>query len=322
MSKSIGNVVDPKDVIKKYGADILRLWVLASDYTSDISVSENIMKQVSEVYRKLRNTARFLLGNLDGFDVENPVPYKDLLEIDKWALTKLNHLIDDCTKAYDKYEFNSAYRALNQFCVVDMSATYLDIIKDRLYTFKSNSLERRSAQTAMYEILSSLVRIMAPMTSFTAEEIWKYMPHRKEDNLESVMLNYYPKVNPEYNDDALEMKWSKLLKVRDNVSKKLEEERAEKIIGTSLEAKVTLFAEGEQYDFLKGKEELLKEIFIVSGVEIQNNRRNEDTEVDIGVKVSKADGQKCERCWSYSVTVGLNKKYSTICEKCIKNLNI
>ena len=322
MSKSIGNVVDPKDVIKKYGADILRLWVLASDYTSDISVSENIMKQVSEVYRKLRNTARFLLGNLEGFDVENPVPYKDLLEIDKWALTKLNHLIEDCTKSYDKYEFNSAYRALNQFCVVDMSATYLDIIKDRLYTFKADSLERKSAQTAMYEILSSLVRIMAPMTSYTAEEIWKYMPHRKDDNLESVMLNYYPKVNPEYNNEALEMKWAKLIKIKELVSKKLELERAEKRIGTSLEAKVILFAEGEQFDFLKDKEELLKEIFIVSDVKVENNRRNEDEEVDIGVKIAKADGGKCERCWSYSATVGKNVEHPTLCNKCIENLKI
>ena len=321
MSKSIGNVVDPKDVIKKYGADILRLWVLASDYTSDVSVSENIMKQVSEVYRKLRNTARFLLGNLDGFDVENPVSYKEMLEIDRWALTKLNHLIEDCTSAYDRYEFGSAYRALNQFCVVDMSAIYLDIIKDRLYTFKADSLERRSAQTAMYEILSALVRIMAPMTAFTAEEIWKYMPHKKEDNLESVMLNYYPKANPEWKDETLEMKWNKLIKVKDLVSKKLEVERAEKRIGTSLEAKVELYAEGEQYDFLKGKEELLKEIFIVSGVEIQNNRRNEDQEVEIGVKVSKADGEKCERCWSYSVTVGADKLHPTLCHKCIENLN-
>ena len=321
MSKSIGNVVDPKDVIKKYGADILRLWVLASDYTSDVSVSENIMKQVSEVYRKLRNTARFLLGNLDGFDVENPVSYKEMLEIDRWALTKLNHLIEDCTSAYDRYEFGSAYRALNQFCVVDMSAIYLDIIKDRLYTYKADSLERRSAQTAMYEILSALVRIMAPMTAFTAEEIWKYMPHKKEDNLESVMLNYYPKANPEWKDETLEMKWNKLIKVKDLVSKKLEVERAEKRIGTSLEAKVELYAEGEQYDFLKGKEELLKEIFIVSGVEIQNNRRNEDQEVEIGVKVSKADGEKCERCWSYSVTVGADKLHPTLCHKCIENLN-
>ena len=146
------------------------------------------------------------------------------------------------------------------------------------------------------------------------------MPHRKEDNLESVMLNYYPKVKPEYKDEALEMKWAKLIKVKDLVSKKLEVERAEKRIGTSLEAKVTLFAEGEQYDFLKDKEDLLKEIFIVSGVEVQNNRRNDDTEVEVGLKVSKADGEKCERCWSYSVTVGKDKAHPTLCKKCIENL--
>jgi len=322
MSKSIGNVVDPKDVIKKYGADILRLWVLASDYTSDVSVSENIMKQVSEVYRKLRNTARFLLGNISDFDVNNPVSYDQLLEIDKWALTKLNRLIDDCTKAYDKYEFNSAYRALNQFCVVDMSATYLDIIKDRLYTSKADSLERRSAQTAMYEILSALVRIMAPMTCFTAEEIWKYMPHRDDDDLESVMLNNYPKIKAEYNNEAIELKWSKLIRIKDIVAKKLELARADKEIGTSLEAKVLLFVEGDDYEFLAGKEELLKEVFIVSQVEIRDNRRNEDAEVDIGVKVTKAEGEKCERCWAYSKTVGLNKLHPTICEKCTNNLDL
>jgi isoleucyl-tRNA synthetase len=322
MSKSIGNVVAPQEIIKKYGADILRLWVLSSDYTSDVSVSDNIIKQVSEVYRKMRNTARFLLGNISDFDVNNKVAYEDLQEIDKWALVKLNRLIDDCTKAYDKYDFGTAYRALNQFCVVTMSATYLDIIKDRLYTSKVDSLERRSAQTAMYEILSALVRIMAPMTSFTAEEIWKYMPHTKEDNLESVMLNSYPKTNPKYDNEAIEMKWTKLIKVKDVVSKKLEVARANKEIGTSLEAKVILFAEGEQYDFLKGKEDLLKDIFIVSQVEINNNRRNEDEEVDLGVKVTKADGEKCERCWSYSPTVGANKLHPTLCSKCVQNLNL
>jgi isoleucyl-tRNA synthetase len=321
MSKSIGNVVAPQEIIKKYGADILRLWVLSSDYTSDVSVSDNIIKQVSEVYRKMRNTARFLLGNISDFDVNNKVAYEDLQEIDKWALVKLNRLIDDCTKAYDKYDFGTAYRALNQFCVVTMSATYLDIIKDRLYTSKPASLERRAAQTTMYEILSALVRIMAPMTCFTAEEIWKYMPHRKEENLESVMLNFYPKVNEKYNNEALEMKWNKLIKVKDAVAKKLEVARANKELGTSLEAKITLFAEGDQYDFLKGKEELLKEIFIVSDVEIKNNRRNEDEEVDLGIQVSKAEGEKCERCWSYANSVGRNALYPTLCQKCINNLN-
>ncbi len=322
MSKSIGNGIEPQEVINKYGADIIRLWVLASDYTSDISVSENIMKQVSEVYRKIRNTARYILGNISDFDVNKPVEYKDLQEIDKWALVKLNKLIDDCTKAYDKYEFNGAYRALNQFCVVDMSAFYLDIIKDRLYTSKPDSIERRAAQTTMYEILSSLVRIMAPMTAFTAEEIWKHMPHREGENLESVMLDYYPKVKEEYNNPEIEMKWNKLIKVKDEVSKKLEVARANKEIGLSLEAKVDLFVEGEEYNFLAGKEELLKEIFIVSEVEVHENRRNEDVEVGLGVKVSKAEGEKCERCWCYSTTVGENKVHPTICARCAKNLEV
>ena len=201
-----------------------------------------------------------------------------------------------------------------------MSAIYLDIIKDRLYTSKTDSLERRAAQTTMYEILAALVRILAPMASFTAEEIWKYMPHRKDDNLESVMLNYYPKVNEKWNNEELEAKWSKLIKVKELVAKKLELARSSKEIGTSLEAKVTLFAEGDQYDFLSGKEDLLKEIFIVSGVEVKNNRRNEDEEVDLGIQVSKADGKKCERCWGYSTTVGASTEHPTLCHKCVENL--
>ncbi len=320
MSKSVGNVIAPQEIIKQYGADILRLWVLASDYTSDISISKGIMKQVSEVYRKLRNTARYILGNISDFDVEKPVAYKDLQEIDKWALTKLNRLIEDCTTSYDKYEFNSAYRALNQFCVVDMSSFYLDIIKDRLYTSKPDSIERRAAQTTMYEILSALVRIMAPMTCFTAEEIWKYMPHRKGENLESVMLNFYPKVHKEWENEELERKWAKLINYRDEISKQLEVARANKEIGLSLEAKIEIFAEGEDYRFLSGKEELLKEICIVSDVKVSENRRNADEEVGIGVKVSKADGEKCERCWKYSVTVGSNKAHPDVCAECAKNL--
>ena len=320
MSKSVGNVIAPQEIIKQYGADILRLWVLASDYTSDVSISKGIMKQVSEVYRKLRNTARYILGNIFDFDVEKPVAYKDLQEIDKWALTKLNRLIEDCTSSYDKYEFNSAYRALNQFCVVDMSSFYLDIIKDRLYTSKPDSIERRAAQTTMYEILSSLVRIMAPMTCFTAEEIWKYMPHRKGENLESVMLNFYPKTHKEWENEELERKWAKLIGYREEISKALEVARANKEIGLSLEAKVEIFAEGEDYRFLSGKEELLKEVCIVSDVKISENRRNKDEEVGIGVKVSKADGEKCERCWKYSVTVGSSKLHPDVCEECAKNL--
>ncbi len=316
MSKSLGNGIEPKDVISQSGADVLRLWVLASDYKSDISVSKDIIKQVTEVYRKIRNTARYILGNIFDFDVNNPVPYEDLMEIDKWALTKLNRLIKDCTKAYDTYDFHIAYRALNQFCVVDMSSFYLDIIKNRLYTYRAESRERRAAQTTMYEILSGLVRVLAPMTCFTAEEIWQYMPHTKGENLESVMLDFYPKVNAKFENQALELKWERLIKVKEAVAKKLEIARAEKKIGLSLEAKVILYAEAEEHDFIKNNLEILKEICMVSSLEISENRRNQDEEVGIGVEVKKADGEKCERCWQYSTTVGEDSDYPTLCHDC------
>lgn len=320
MSKSIGNVIAPQEIIDESGADVLRLWVLASDYKSDVSVSKTILKQVTEVYRKIRNTCRYILGNISDFNVNKPVQYEKLKEIDKWALAKLNKLIKECTNAYDNYDFHNAYHAINQFCVVDMSSFYLDIIKDRLYTSKPDSIERRAAQTAMYEILSSLVRILAPMTCFTAEEVWKYMPHKNEENAESVMMEYYPKINAKYENEELSLKWSRLIKIKDEVAKKLEVARANKDIGLSLEAKVILFVEGEEYSFIKDKEELLKEIFMVSEVEIKENRRNEDQEVEIGVRVERAQGNKCERCWMYSETVGENSDYPTICERCRDNI--
>ena len=313
MSKSEGNVIAPQTMIKEYGADILRLWVLSSDYQSDVSISKDIMKQVAEVYRKIRNTARYILGNINDFDVNNPVKYEDLQELDKWALMKLNQLIKDCTKAFDEYDFNKAYQALNTFCVVDMSNFYLDIIKDRLYTRKKDSMERRAAQTAMYEILSSLVRIIAPMTSFTAEEIWKHMPHKEDENKESIMLEYWPETKEEYENKELEEKWNKIIKVKEEAAKALEMARAEKIIGHSLNAKVIINADKENYEFLKGKEDLLQEVFIVSGVEL-----NESEEFSVEVKT--ADGEKCERCWMYSTTVGEDKENPTICHKCSEAL--
>ena len=320
MSKSLGNGIEPQEIIKESGADVLRLWVLASDYKSDVSVSKSIIKQVTEVYRKIRNTCRYILGNTWDLDVNNLVKYNDLKEIDKWALARLNKLVKECTSAYESYDFHNAYQAINQFCVVDMSSFYLDIIKDRLYTRKQNSLERRAAQTAMYEILSGLVRILAPMTCFTAEEVWKYMPHKKDENAESVMLEHYPKINANYENEELLLKWNRLIKVKEEVSKQLEIARAAKEIGLSLDAKVILFAENEEYEFIKGKEELLKEIFIVSEIEIRENRRNEDEEVGIGVKIEQATGEKCERCWMYSETVGESAEHPTICERCRDNL--
>ncbi len=318
MSKSIGNVVSPQEVIKESGADVLRLWVLASDYQSDVSVSKGIIKQVTEVYRKIRNTARYILGNTYDFPVNMPVKYEDLMEIDKWALSRLNKLIKDCTSAYDSYDFHTAYQAINQFCVTDMSNFYLDIIKDRLYTYKADSKERRAAQTVMYEILDSLVKILAPMTCFTAEEIWAAMPHREGEEVESVMLTNYPEFKPEYENPELEARWNKIIALKEEVSKKLEEARMEKIIGHSLNAKVILYAEEDKYEELLKDADLLTTVFIVSKVEIENNKREDDG--DIGIKIEVADGEKCDRCWMYSETVGKNHNHPTLCKRCIDNL--
>ena len=219
MSKSLGNGISPQDIIKEYGADILRLWVLSSDFKSDVSISRDILKQISESYRKIRNTARYILGNTADYNPENPVSYQDMQEIDKWALLKLNQLVKNCTKNYEDFNFHIVYHDINQFCVSDMSNFYLDIIKDRLYTSKKDSLERKSAQTAMYTILNALVKLLAPMICYTVEEIWKHMPHTKQEQVESVMLSNWPEVKPEYENKQLEEKWNHILSLKEQVSK-------------------------------------------------------------------------------------------------------
>ena len=298
MSKSLGNGVSPIDVSKKFGADILRLWALSSDYSMDVNLSDDILKGISDVYRKIRNTARYILGNTYDYDPEKPVAYEDLQEIDKWALTRLNKLIKDCTKDYDTYSFGNCYHDVNQFCVVDMSSFYLDIIKDRLYTEKADSVARRAAQTTMYYILDALVKILTPMISFTAEEIWSAMNHTEKENVESPMLADYPVSNDEWDNKEIAEKWEKIIKVKNIVAKDLELARAEKTIGNSLDAKVTIYAEGEEYKFLKENEELIKLVLIVSGLEIQENNRKQEEK--LGVKVEHATGEKCERCWMYN----------------------
>ena len=298
MSKSLGNGVSPIDVSNKFGADILRLWALSSDYSMDVNLSDDILKGISDVYRKIRNTARYILGNTYDYDPEKPVAYEDLQEIDKWALTRLNKLIKDCTKDYDTYSFGNCYHDVNQFCVVDMSSFYLDIIKDRLYTEKADSVARRAAQTTMYYILDALVKILTPMISFTAEEIWSAMNHTEKENVESPMLADYPVSNDEWDNKEIAEKWEKIIKVKNIVAKDLELARAEKTIGNSLDAKVTLYAEGEEYKCLKENEELIKLVLIVSGLEIQENNRKQEEK--LGVKVEHATGEKCERCWMYN----------------------
>lgn len=317
MSKSLGNGIAPSEIIKDYGSDILRLWVLSSDFRGDVSISKDILKQTSEVYRKIRNTARYILGNISDFDVNQPVAYEDLEEIDQWALTRLNKLILECTKSFDEYEFHIAYRAINNFCVSDMSNFYLDIIKDRLYTYPKNSVARRSAQTVMYEILSSLVRILAPMTCYTAEEIWEFMPHKNNETVKSVMLVNWPNTNEKWDNQEIEKKWDKIIHVKEEVAKELEFARAEKVIGHSLNAKVMIYTTGEQYSFLKEMEDLLTMVLIVSKVVVEEKKVEEEA---ITIKVEQAPGQKCERCWMYSETVGEDHEHPEICHRCSENL--
>ena len=315
MSKSLGNGISPQDVIKEYGADILRLWVLSSDYQSDVSLSKNILVQITEVYRKLRNTARYILGNIFDFDPnKDMVKYEDLEEIDKYALLKLNDLVKKCIHSYDNYDFHEAYQAINVFCVTEMSSFYLDILKDRLYSNVPDSKERRAAQTTMYIVLNNLVKLLAPMTCFTAEEIWSFMPKLDSENVESVMLTSYPTVNEKYEDASLREKWEKIVRIKEVVAKKLEEARANKVIGHSLNAKVTLYAEEDLYEFIKENLKLLQSVFIISLLDVQKNERS--NEEKLGVKVEVAPGEKCERCWMYSETVGEDHDHPTLCHRC------
>lgn len=316
MHKSLGNGIDPQEVIDQYGADVLRLWVASSDYHADIRISPDILKQLSEAYRKIRNTARYILGNLNGFNPdENMVSLDELMPIDKWALAKLNILIDKVKEAYDKYEFHIVYHAIHNFCVVDMSNFYLDVLKDRLYTEKSNSKARRAAQTSIYIILNAMTRMIAPILAYTSDEIWKYMPHSSSEKAEHVIYNEMPeKVDITTIDDDFMAFWDEIHELRDDVKKSLETFIKGKTIKSSLEAKVTLAASGDKLAFLKKAENELATAFIVSEVEIVENSS------ELEIKIEKAEGEKCERCWVISKTVGENSDHPTLCSRCCENL--
>ncbi len=322
MHKSLGNAVSPDDVIKKYGADLVRLWVASSDYTVDVRASDNIFKQLSEAYRKIRNTARIIMANLGDFDPDTDLlPVDRLMEIDRWALSRLNSLIKTARDGYDTYQFHLVYHAVNNFCTIDMSKLYIDITKDRVYVEKSDSAARRSAQSAMYRIINALDRIIAPMLSFTAEEIWQAMPHSAADNKTSVFLNGLPKVNAEYEFDGAD-KWEALFELRDDIMKALELARAEKRIGKSLDAKVTIYTEQPEFLALLDKftEAELATVFITSGAHVvkaagpDNAHRPEDGKM-LWVLVEAADGDKCDRCWCYS-THGEHTEDGFICDRC------
>ena len=316
MSKSLGNGIEPQEIIDQYGADILRLWVASSDYHADIRISKDILKQLSESYRKIRNTARYILGNLSDFDPsKDMVSVDELYPIDKWAIVKLNELIAKTKNAYDTYEFHQVYHSVHNFCVVDMSNFYLDVLKDRLYTEKADSKSRRAAQTAIYIIVDAMTRMISPILAYTSDEIWKYMPHTAENNTENVVFNDMPQEIAISVEDGFMAKWDRIHELRDTVKKSLEAFIKDKTIKSSLEATVTLSANGEALEFLNSVKDELAAAFIVSAVIV-----NESDNAEIQVAVEKANGGKCERCWSISETVGTNDEHPTLCSRCCEIL--
>ena len=317
MSKSLGNTILPKDITEKYGADILRLWVSSVDYREDVRISENILQQMSDAYRRIRNTARFLMGNLNNFDYANDkVDYKDMFEIDKWAMHKLEELKEKTTEYYDKYEFYSLFQEITYFCSMEMSSFYLDIVKDRLYCEGTTSIERRSAQTVLTEVLKVLVRIISPVLSFTADEIWERIPEALKEE-ESVHLSKWIEANPEYLNEELAKKWDKIARLRREVNKKLEAERQTGLIGHSLDARVLLNIANDEYSFIKDyTENKVSDLFIVSQVKFVNDNLAESEIEGISISVEKASGEKCERCWKYDEEVGHDHNHSDVCPRC------
>ena len=322
MSKSLGNGIAPQEIISKYGADILRLWVASADYHADIRISPEILKQISDNYRKLRNTARYCLGNLYDFDPDKDMVSNDELEeLDKYALMKLDEVIAIARKGYDEYEYHTTAHALHNFCVVDMSNFYFDVLKDRLYTTAPDSKSRRAAQTVLYKVLDALTLILTPILAFTCDEIWTAMKHDKSRNPEGPLFNNIPTADYIETDEAFIAKWDRIHEIRTDVQKALELARNEKVIGKPLEAKVTLYADGELADFLKSELKSLPEIFITSAVEIADGEGEFKGDVKgLSITVNKADGEKCERCWKFSDTVGQDSEHPTLCAHCAETM--
>jgi len=316
MSKSLGNIIEPEKIVKQYGADILRLWVASVDFTEDVRLSDLILTRLSEAYRKLRNTFRYTLGNLAGFDpVADAVPADQLLEIDQWILVRAEDLVRKCRAWYDEMSFHSVYRAVYDFAVTDLSAVYFDILKDRLYTTAPRSLARRSAQTAIYRLHLALVRLLAPVLTFTCEEVWRYTT-RPGTTTPSIHVEFFP-TPQELSDGILADQrnrlgnWDTLMSIRDQVLKSLDCAREDKVIGSSLEAAVTLKADTATYALLAQYESQLPALFIVSQVALH---RSSGESLTVGV--DRARGDKCERCWKYTLDVGSYPEFPTVCAAC------
>ena len=324
MSKSIGNVIDPQEIIDKYGAEILRLWVASEDYTQDIRISKEILDRLIEAYRRIRNTSRYILGNLYDFDPGADVlPYDQMEEMDRWALHRLQEVIQRVRRAYENFEFHVVYYTIYNFCTVDLSSMYLDVSKDRLYTSKATSRERRSAQSAMYMILDAMVRLLAPILTFTAEEIWGNLPSYK-DKEASVHLAQFPEVRQDRMDKALMEKWDTLIAVKGEISKAIEIARKNKVVGHSLDAMVQIAAPEKLLNLLQANDRNLKTLNIVSGLGFGtgpdgSSYRSEILE-GLEINISKAEGKKCQRCWMYSESVGKDPEHDDICDRCAGNL--
>jgi isoleucyl-tRNA synthetase len=330
MSKSLGNVISPFDIIKDFGADILRLWVASSDYNEDIRVSEEILKRLSEAYRKIRNTARFILSNLYDFNPDTDrVDYEYLRMIDKWVLCHMQGVLIEVRNAYESFEFYKAYKSVYDFCNQELSMYYLDMIKGRLYTYAPDSPERKAAQTVIYEILNVLIRMIAPILVFTAEEIWQNMPKEgKDKSIASVHLLAWPQENESFYKHFPNEFTSSIVRLIPDVAKALEEQRNQGIIGSSFDAKIKLLTNNEnRYKYLESFKSDLLEIFKVSQAEVSlvpdlNRGIRVMASTDIRIEVGKADGTKCVRCWNYSLSVGKDKAQTLLCDKCINAIGI
>ncbi len=323
MSKSKGIGVDPNDLVKEQGAEVTRLMVSSVNHVEDLRIFNEVFERIKEAYRKIRNTARYMLGNLSNqqdvdhgrFDpARDAVPYDQMLEIDRWILGRTARLIKRCRKGYEDYQFHQVYSALYNFCTVDLSSFYLDILKDRLYTHATRSISRRSAQTALWQVLDAFTRLIAPILPFTAEEICQamYEERNPQDRPISVHVLLFPEYIDEHDREDLLAEWDRLLEVRQQVSKALEEVRSAGTIGNSLEARVILRAGGDMADSLRRHAHELRYVFIVSQAEVVDDAGSE-----LRVEVARAQGGKCERCWNYSVEVGKSSDFPTICERCL-----
>ncbi|SER04478.1 Isoleucyl-tRNA synthetase [Gracilibacillus ureilyticus] len=313
MSKSVGNVVVPSKIMKQYGADILRLWVASVDYQADVRISDEIIKQTSEGYRKIRNTFRFLLGNLDDFRLEHKVADHDLEEIDQYMLVKLQKVIAKARQAYENYDFSTVYQSIHNFCSIDLSSFYLDFAKDVIYIEAEDNPRRRSIQTVYYEIVTSLVKLLTPILTHTMEEVWAYIPDVEE---ERVQLCDIPSVREIRNADQILEKWDAFMEIRDDILKGLEEARSEKIIGKSLEASVQIKPKNDQVAEILEQIDHLHQLLIVSNAEIVNSVDEGKDYEYVTLKIEKHHGETCERCWVISDTVGEDKDHPTLCKRC------